>query len=141
MPNTIFINRKIGLVKEYIQEMDELIKLDNTEIIRNFINLRALERIFQLIVDEMLDINIHFIKELDAEFPDNFQSTFKILAEREIFPIEFAIRIAPVVGLRNKLVHRYEKVSKKTFVEQTKKEYKDFIEYVGYINQYLEKNN
>ena len=94
-----------------------------------------------MVVDEILDINIHFIKELDAESPDSFQSTFEILAEKEIIPMEFAIRIAPVVGLRNKLVHRYEKVSKKTFVEQTKKDYKDFIEYVGYINQYLEKNN
>ncbi len=139
MLNKVLINKKIGLIKEYIQEMDSIIKLDDIEIIRDFRNLRTLERDFQLIVDEIIDINIHFIRELDLKSPDDFQSTFEILANGKIIPINFAVKIAPSVGLRNRLVHRYEKVSKKKFIEQTKKEYKDFIKYIKYISQYLER--
>jgi len=139
MLNKTFVKEKIGLIKGYLQEIEDIIKLKNKEILEDIRNLRTLERDFQLIVDEILDINIHFIRELGLKSPSDFQSTFEILAEGKIIPINFAVKIAPVVGLRNRLVHRYEEIDKKFFIEQVKKEYKDFIEYIRYINQYLEK--
>lgn len=134
-----FVREKNEKIKEYLQEIEEIIKLDTKEILEDIRNLRTLERDFQLIVDEIIDINLHFIRELELKSPKDFQSTFEILAEGKILPMDFAIKIAPVVGLRNKLVHRYEKIDRKFFVEQFKKESKDFIKYIKYINQYLEK--
>lgn len=117
-----------------------VIKLEEKEILSDCIKLRALERIFQLIVDEMIHLNLHFISRLHFKTPDSFQSSFEIIAkEGNILPYEFAIKIAPVVGPRNRLIHRYEEIDSKFFVEQVKKEYKDFIEYIKYINKYLEK--
>jgi len=139
MLNKGFVKEKIGLIKGYFQEIEDIIKLENKEILGDIRNLKTLERNFQLIVDEILDINLHFIRELDLKSPSDFQSTFEILAEGKIIPINFAMKIAPAVGLRNKLVHRYEEVDKKFFIEQVKKEFKDFREYIRYINQYLEK--
>lgn len=134
------VKKKIKKIKEYIREIEEIIKLEVKEIIKDFRNLKSLERNFQLIVDEMVDINLHFIRELDLKTPDDFQSSFLIIAEeKEIIPYEFAIKIGPVVGLRNKLVHRYEEIDKKFFIEQVKKECRDFVDYIKYINQYLEK--
>lgn len=140
MINKEFVKRKIKYIEGYISEIREVVKLDSKEILRSFRDLRTLERVFQLIVDEIIDINLHFIRELDLRTPDDFQSSFEILAEKgKIIPEDFAIRIAPTVGLRNRLVHRYEKIDQKFFIEQVKKEYKDFIKYIKYINQYLEK--
>ncbi|MBU3965658.1 DUF86 domain-containing protein [Patescibacteria group bacterium] len=133
-----FIRGKITLIKDYIGEMDEIISKDTLFILKDFKNIRAIEREFQLIVDEMIDVNIHFIKELNLKSPGDFQSTFEILADGKIIPHGFALKIAPVVGLRNKLVHRYEKIDKKFFVEQVAKERNDFIEYIRYINGYLD---
>ncbi len=87
----------------------------------------------------MIDINLHFIRELDLKSPDDFQNTFSILAASNIIPDDFAEKFAPVVGMRNILVHRYEKVDKKLFVSQVKNERKDFLEYLRLINQYLKK--
>lgn len=88
----------------------------------------------------MLDINMHFISEMKLMVPDNFQSTFEtISSEAEILPADFVFKIAPVVSLRNRIVHRYEKVDREIFVEQVKKEYQDFIEYIRFINKYLKK--
>jgi len=139
MLDKIFVREKNEKIKIYLQEIEEIIKLDTKEILGDIRNLRTLERDFQLIIDEIIDINIHFIRELELKSPKDFQSTFEILAEGKIIPDDFAVKIAPVVGLRNKLVHRYEEIDRKFFVEQVKKEYKDFIEYIRYINQYLEK--
>lgn len=134
------VKKKIENIKNYLSEMKEIIKLDKDEILEDFRNLKTLERNFQLIVDEMIDINLHFIRELELHTPDDFQSSFIILAEQgKIIPYDFAQKIAPAVGLRNILVHRYEEVSKEYFIEQVKKEYKDFVKYLDIINRYLKK--
>ncbi len=140
MLNRDFIEEKISLIEEYFYEMEDIIKLDKEEILNDITKLRALERNFQLIVDEMLDINLHFIRELDLKSPSDFQNTFGILADNKILPDNFAEKFAPVVGTRNILVHRYEKVDRDLFISQVKNERKDFLEYLRLINKYLDKN-
>ena len=127
------------MIEEYFYEMEDVVKFGEKEILKDNMKLRALERDFQLIVDEMIDINLHFIRELDLKSPDDFQNTFSILAASNIIPDDFAEKLAPVVGTRNILVHRYEKVDKKLFISQVKNERKDFLEYLKLINQYLKK--
>ena len=89
--------------------------LPQDQIVSNIEKLRTLERNFQLIVDAMLDINIHLIREFELGSPDDLKSTFLILGEAKIIPLDFAQKISPVVGLRNILVHGYEKNRQKTF--------------------------
>lgn len=140
MVDKSLVDKKLKELGSYIREMEGIIKLNEKEILEDYTKLRALERIFQLIVDEMIHLNLHFISRLHFKTPDSFQSSFLIIArEGEILPQEFANKIAPVVGLRNRLIHRYEEIDPKFFFEQVKKEYKDFIDYIKYINKYLEK--
>ena len=53
--------------------------------------------------------------------------------------MEFAEKIAPVVGLRNRIVHRYEKVDNKRFIRDFKNNKGDFEKYIKFIDDYLEK--
>jgi len=115
-----------------------ILKLSVKEILNDYTKLRTLERNFQLIVDEMTDINLYLIKERELNSPSDFQSSFEILGEAKILPYDFAIKIAPVVGLRNKIVHRYEEVDRKFFIDQVKKDYKDFIEFVRIVSKYID---
>ena len=84
----------------------------------------------QLIVDTCVDINIHLIREKTGKVPDDLQSTFVALGEIGILDMPFALRIAPVVGLRNRIVHRYDTLDRKTFIETLKKEVSDFDKYL-----------
>ena len=102
-------------MQEYLNEIEEILKADEAAVVSDFRSLKALERNFQLAVDEVIDVNVHFIRELNLKTADDFQSTFAILAESRILPPNFASKIAPVVGLRNVLVHRYEKIDKGFF--------------------------
>ena len=95
------------------------------EILSDYTKLRTLERNFQLIVDEIIDINLYLIKEKDLKPPQDFQSSFEVLSQAKILPHDFAVKIAPAVGLRNKIVHRYEDIDRKFFIEQIKKDHKD----------------
>lgn len=140
MLNKDLIKTKIRSIQEYILEIEPILSLPKDQIISNFEKLRTLERNFQLIVDAMLDINIHFIRELELGSPDDLKSTFVILAEGKILPFDFAQKISPVVGLRNILVHGYEKVDRDLFVDSFQKNKQDFDEYLRIINFFLEKS-
>ncbi len=132
-----FIETKLSYIQSYCVELDNILVFTDIEIKRDFIKLRALERILQLIVDEIIDINNHIIRYYPLSIPEDFQSSFKVLAERKIFPEEFAEKIAPVVGLRNRLVHRYEKINIDLLLQAIRKNKEDFNEYTRYIFNFI----
>jgi len=132
-----FVEAKLSYIQSYYQELENVLAYSDQEIKGDMLKLRALERIIQLIVDEMIDINNHFIRYAQLRVPEDFQSAFLVLAENNILPQEFAAKLAPVVGLRNRLVHRYEKVDVVTLLNNTRKSKNDFKEYVRHILKYL----
>lgn len=134
-----FVKNKLKDLNIYCKEIEDLLRYSDSEILNDISKLRHAERSLQLCVDTMVDINQHFVRELNLPTSDDFQGTFLILAENAVLPKIFAEKISPVVGLRNRIVHRYEKLNKKLFLSEFRKNYKDFDEYVGYVYKYLKK--
>lgn len=135
-----FVLEKLKRIDGYLEEIKHLFRFSVKEILADSEKIHTTERLFQLVVDEIIDVNQHFIKELNLEAAEDFESTFHILAENKILPPDFANRIAPAVGLRNRIVHRYEELNPKLFIESFQKDYPDFKQYVKYISQYLDTN-
>jgi uncharacterized protein YutE (UPF0331/DUF86 family) len=131
------VETKLSYIQTYYQELEGVLGYSDQEIKSDILRLRALERIIQLIVDEITDINNHIIRYAQLRVPEDFQSAFLILAENKILPEEFARRIAPVVGLRNRLVHRYEKVDVEMLLDMIRKSKGDFKNYIKHILEYL----
>lgn len=126
-------------IQSYFQELESLLASDNGEIIGNNLKLHTSERLFQLIVDTAVDINTHLIAELDLPVPPDYQSTFVTLAEHGVFPPDFALKIAPSVGLRNLVIHKYGRVDLKRMIEDIRSEIGDYLEYLKFLNDFLEK--
>mgnify|MGYP005832463947 CR=1 FL=1 len=137
MIDRIFVEAKLSNVKTYLKELEDVLIYSDHEIMKDFMKLRALERIFQLIVDEIIDINNHIVRYAKLEIPEDFQSSFLVLAKNKILPGEFAKKIAPVVGLRNRLVHRYEKVDVRILLGAVRKNRTDFNKYIKHILRFL----
>ena len=70
------------------------------------------------------------IKEKDLKEAEDFQGTFYTLADNNILPKNFALKIAPVVGVRNRIVHGYESLEKSLFMSNLRKNYSDFEKYI-----------
>lgn len=51
--------------------------------------------------------------------------------------MDFALKIAPSVGLRNLVVHKYGKVDIKKMIEDIKNELGDYAAYAKYINDFI----
>ncbi|MGB9892030.1 MULTISPECIES: DUF86 domain-containing protein [Thermodesulfovibrio] len=135
-----FIKTKLFLIKSYYEELEQILSFSDSEIKEDFIRLRAIERLIQLIVDEIIDINTHIMRYQPLKLSIDFQSSFLILAENNILPESFAKKIAPVVGLRNRLVHRYEKIDLDLLLNLIRKNKDDFIEYVKHILDFIQKS-
>lgn len=132
-----FIYQKLEEISDYLNEVENFLKYSNKEILSDSGKLHIAERLLQLIVDTMIDINQHFIRELNLKISEDFQGTFYILGERKILPKNFAQKIAPTVGLRNRIVHRYDTIDKNLFIKTFRKNYLDFERYIKLISQYL----
>lgn len=139
MLNKLAIKRKFETISQYINEVQKVLEFSDKEIKKDFTKLRTLERNFQLIVDTIVGINLHIIARKNLESPDDYQGTFEILASNDILPNDFAFRIAPAVGLRNALVHKYENVDLLLSVRTLRKEKEDFKKYIILINEYIKK--
>lgn len=139
MIDIAFLSVKLNLVKKYASDLERILENPIEQIRKDFVAVYAVERIFQLIVDEIIDINNHIILRNKLEVPDDFQSTFAVLAHNDILNESFAKKIAPAVGLRNILVHRYEKIDKDLFLSSVVKEKNDFKEYLKEMGKYIEK--
>ncbi len=118
--------KKLTLMDGYISELEPIIKLDEKSIKNDSLKYHTAERLFQLLVDEMIDVNIHIIRAEVLPPPDDIQGTFAVLGKAGIFPEDFVLKISPIVGLRNAIVHRYEHVDLDRFVHELKRNFNDF---------------
>jgi uncharacterized protein YutE (UPF0331/DUF86 family) len=141
MIDKTFIEKRIGRIEAYSREIEMVFKYSLEEIKKDFLKYRTIERLLQLLVDEMIDVNNHFIGRLNFKIPDDFQSTFLVLGENNILPEDFAKRLAPLVGLRNRLVRRYEEIDLGLLLNTVQKEKGDFKKYIKFIREYIEKKS
>lgn len=54
--------------------------------------------------------------------------------------MDFALKIAPSVGLRNLIMHKYGKVDLKKMVDDIKSGINQYLEYLNYVNSFLSKD-
>lgn len=131
------IKQKIKIITESLLEIDPILKFSTNEIVHDSLKLRSAERLFQLIVDAAIDINTEIIASNSLESPDSLQKTFYVLEATKIFSGDFLDKIAMSVGLRNRLVHRYETIKPQISTDQIKKYIFYYIEYIKIINIYI----
>lgn len=139
MLDKTFIRNKIGILSDTVNILKKILDESDLETIRvDILKLPAVERYFQRAVDLMVDINTHIINNGDFGTVDDLQSTFKMLGDFNVLEKEFSGKVAPIVGVRNMLVHWYEKLDTKLFLDNLKKNFADFKTYIIQIGSYLE---
>lgn len=139
MTNLDLLKNKMEEIQNYLKELEPILNYESREIIEDNLKIRSVERLFQLIVDTAIDINTHIINFSNFSAPEDYQNTFIILGENKVLPMDFAITIAPSVGLRNLIVHKYGRVDVKKMIDNIKSEISQYLEYLKFIDNFLEK--
>jgi uncharacterized protein YutE (UPF0331/DUF86 family) len=128
---------KLDKLRIYYTELKSFSSISLDEYIKNSIYRRAIERTMQLIVECATDINNMLLKMHGNKGAVDYFNSFIDIAEQDIIPIEFALKIAPSTGLRNILVHEYEEINDEVVYNSIKTCLQYYLEYMDLINQYL----
>lgn len=126
-------SKKISLLKDYLKELENFLTKCRGDGKSDAAVYFSIERLFQLMVDEAVDLNALILEKEKKPFPETNQATFETLADIGAISKELYPKIAGSVGLRNRLVHRYETVQREVLVKEVEKYLAVYKEYLAVI--------
>jgi len=132
---TNVIRRKLISLSKYIEELEPFLDYSYEQYVSNYFIKRTGERLIQLIVENMVDINSIIIAQMNHTPPKDYYSSFEIVGQLGVIPKEFAKELAPCTGMRNRLVHEYDKIEDRIVFESIRLLIKLANSYIGYIKQ------
>lgn len=124
------LEKKILNLQEYLKDLEEYAILSDEQILGNKDKFYSLQRVFQLVVDEAVDINAILVYQLGGNIPDSFKSSFYELVPLKIIENSFAERISDSAKIRNQITHDYERLTNVEIVASIKKFFELYKEYV-----------
>ncbi len=133
------VRQKIKMADGYLEDMKIYLKEEKNASGMSTETRYALERVFHLAVEKMLEVNNYFIRVLNAKPVDDLQSTFISMGDLGILPQDFARKISPITGVRNILVHQYEKLDFDLFLRNLRENIGDFETYFSHVLTFIEK--
>lgn len=136
-----FIQRKIKLIQEDLSKLDKLGKYSFDKISEDFVMFGAVERYLEKIIMRAIDINQHIVAERGKgdEKIRGYEDTFYVISDLGVYSKEFAKKIAPSAGLRNRLVHEYNDTKQEIIYKSVGDAVKQYAKYCDYILKFLKK--
>ena len=125
--------KKVGLIQDYLRQLEGYLAECRSDERPSDKTVFSIERLFQLMVDEAVDINTMILEKEKRPLPDTNQGTFEALADIGVVPKTLHSKIAGSVGLRNRLVHRYETVQRSVLLREVPKYAAAYKQYLAVI--------
>lgn len=138
MVDNLVICKKLKQLASYYQELEQIaagLTFDNYQ--KQIVTKRAIERDIQLIVECATDINNMILKQLSKGPAKDYFNSFIELADNQVIEMDFALKLAPSTGLRNILVHEYEKIDDRIVFKSITNVLTFYNKYLQVIAEYL----
>jgi len=104
--------RKLELIDDCVRRLFEILQENPTlETYRNsWKDKDSAERNLQKTIEALIDIGKMLVSEKQLREPANNREVFLILEENNLFPPEFMALIDRMIGMRNIIVHSYDRI-------------------------------
>jgi uncharacterized protein YutE (UPF0331/DUF86 family) len=102
----------LELIEESLKKLSEL-KRENPTLSKyrtSWKDKDSAERNIQKIVEAIIDLGKVLISEKRLKEPSSNREVFQILEEKRIFPSEFLPLVDKMIGMRNIIVHSYNRI-------------------------------
>ena len=139
MIDKALVNRKIVLISKDFEELTLLAKLSLPQYHADFKNEVLAERYLERMIGRMIDINYHLLTETGKPPPTDYFNSFLELAEIDAYPLDFAKKVAPAAGLRNRLVHEYDEIDPEKVYRGLKAAVSEVPQYLNYVKKFVER--
>jgi len=103
---------KIETVENSLKKLYEIRKKvpDYEKYIKSWIYKDAAERNLHRAIEAIIDIGKMLISDKNLKIPESNREIFILLAENNLFPAEYLDLIFKMIGVRNIIVHSYDKI-------------------------------
>ena len=131
--------RKFELIEDSLKKLSE-IKNDNPTLKKYRISWKdrdSAERNLHKIIEAIIDIGKMIIAGKKLREPANNREVFQILEENGIFPQEFMPLMDKMIGMRNIIVHGYNRIDDSIVFRVLKKNLAD----IKKLNRILKKSS
>jgi uncharacterized protein YutE (UPF0331/DUF86 family) len=131
--------RKLALITGDLTELKTVAQRSREDYLASVRDELVAERLLERMIGRMIDINYHLIVETGHPPPSDYYESFTRLGTLQVLPPDFARRLAPCAGLRNRIVHEYDQIDAAKVYEALQSAVKDIPEYLRLIQQFVEK--
>lgn len=137
MIDRTLVTRKAVLIAEDMKLVDRYAALELAEYLAERLNELAAERCLERIIGRMIDINFHVITEAGNAPPRDYFDCFIQMGRLGVLPIDFATALAPMAGLRNRLVHEYNDLDSSKIHEALRSASRDVPVYLAHVTRHI----
>lgn len=106
-PDADVVERRLRALRRTLDDLSQLGDVEPAGLATDPIRRAAAERLLQVAVDLAVEVNAHLVTSVVGEAPESARQSFELAATAGMLPADLAEQLAPAVGLRNVLVHRY----------------------------------
>ncbi|NWG04854.1 MAG: DUF86 domain-containing protein [Syntrophaceae bacterium] len=131
------IKRKLAVIIENLKTLEPIKSMNADEYLQDLFKRKATERLLQELIEAAVDINIHIIVETGHTVPDDYYESFIKVGELKIISLDLAQKLAPSAGLRNRLVHEYDRLEHSMVLKAVNMAEELYSRYVKEINDYI----
>jgi uncharacterized protein YutE (UPF0331/DUF86 family) len=133
------LRRKLSRIVENLSELKAVKGLTVKEWRADSMRRAAAERWLHVCIEPAVDLNGHLLVGLGhSPPPDGYQSFLDLASRTRIIDTDLAQRLAPSVGLRNRLVHRYDDLDDALVLKGISEAVRLFPRYVELVSEHVE---
>jgi uncharacterized protein YutE (UPF0331/DUF86 family) len=131
------VRRKLALIARNLQDLEPIAGLTLEAYRSERFRQKGTERLLQELIEAASDVNLHVLRVLGRPAPADYYSSFIDMGGVGFITEALAARIAPAAGLRNRLVHEYDRLDDGMVQDGVRRALGDFREYVAAVERAL----
>ncbi len=132
------VTRKLVLITEDLRRLEALARKSREEYLASGIDEDLAERYLERMIGRMIDVNYHLLTESGEAPPRDYHESFVALSRVGALPADFARRLAPCAGLRNRIVHAYDDLDAGRVYDSLRDALADVPAYLAGIRDFLD---
>ena len=131
------VRRKLERIATDLRLLEPVAALDLERYREDPYRPKATERLLQEIVEAAVDVNTHLLIAAGRPAPDDLYSSFLDLADLGVLARPLAETLAPSAGLRNRLVHEYDRIDDARVLEAAGEAVAHYPRYVAAVERHV----
>jgi len=131
------ITKKLSVIVGALKALEPIRIMPLKDYRQDVYKRKAAERLLQEVIEAAIDINTHIITSSGHTPPDDYYESFIKIGELGVIEIQFAEKLAPSAGLRNRLVHEYDDIQDSIVYDSISFAENLYPKYVQAVERYI----